>query len=481
MPYSEKTKRILELFEQISAIPRCSGNLDKVLAFLQDWAKDKGFPCKQDEAKNLLIEVPASPGYENAPTVVMQGHTDMVCQKTKTSSHDFSKDPIQFVYDGEWLKAKETSLGADNGIAIAICMALVEDETIQHPPLELLFTSDEETGLVGANALTPDFFKGNTLINLDSEDEGYLTVGCAGGMATEMNIPWNVQPVAGDWQCFQLTAGGMRGGHSGVDIHLGKPNALKVLARSLFYLSQDMDLRLAGITGGSAHNAIPRDAESLIWLPADKAAAAKKKMAEITGIFKNEFGKNDPDILITLEPVDQEAKALSPADSRRIIDLLLVIPHGVFAMSMDIDNLVETSNNLAIAKLQGDSLYILTSQRSSVISRLYALSFRIESACRLAGGSAKSAFRYPPWQPNMDSLLLKKSVKLYKDLFQRDPVIDVIHAGLECGIIGDKKPGMDMISIGPTIKYPHSPDEKLHLPTIDMVWQFLAALLPAIK
>lgn len=474
------TKEVLKWFEEISKIPRCSKNEDKIAQWLMDWAKKHNFSAKMDKVKNIVISVPATPGHEQAPIVVIQGHMDMVCEKTPDSPHDFSKDPIKLVYQGEWLTADRTTLGADNGIAIAMALALALDKTVAHPPLEILLTVDEETGLTGANALEPGFIQGKILLNLDSEDEGVFTVGCAGGVNTTSTLKLEFETIPADFQALKITASGMKGGHSGVDIAKGKANAIIVLARALAALQREkIELRILNLKGGSAHNAIPRDCEAVILVPVKKLSKAQKAIAELEQTIQKEFKNTDPDLKITCSEAEKRnpKQTVTEADSARVIQYMLVMPHGVAAMSADIPGLVETSNNFANIKIDGKALKVLTSQRSSVISRLNAHTAKIESLTRLSGGKAETNAGYPPWQPNMNSPLLDKSVKLYEKMYKKKPVVEVIHAGLECGIIGDKNPGMDMISIGPDLKFPHSPDEKVHLGAVGKVWDFMVALL----
>jgi dipeptidase D len=478
----EKTNEILKWFEELSKIPRCSKNEGAICAWLTNWAKDNHFDVETDRVNNVLIKVPGSPGYENSPPVIIQGHVDMVCEKTPDSDHDFSKDPIKFVYEEDWLTADRTTLGADNGIAVAMAMTLALDKETPHPPLELLFTVDEETGLTGASALEPGFIKGRMLINIDSEDEGYFTVGCAGGINTNLSIPFELKDVPADYQLIKMTGGGMKGGHSGIDIDKEKANAIKLMAQTLHLIRQEVDIRCADISGGTAHNAIPRDIEAFIFAPAKDAEKVKTIAAEAQETFRVEFKNTDPGLHIKVEESREKYdQAMTDEDTRKIIDFITVLPHGVAAMSTDIENLVETSNNLARLRTENGQLKVLTSQRSSLVSRLNALTNRIEAVAHLSGGEAQSGDGYPPWQPNMDSPLLAKSLKIYEKLFNKKPVVEVIHAGLECGIIGDKNPGMDMISIGPTLKFPHSPDEKILIPTIGMVWDFVAELLKELK
>jgi len=477
------TGKILKHFEEISKIPRCSKNEEKLAQWLSDWAESNGFQSKMDNAGSLLIKVPSTPGYENSPVVVIQGHMDMVCEKTPDSDHDFTSDPIKFVFDGEWLTADKTTLGADNGIAIAMAMEIALDKEVKHPPLELLFTVDEETGLTGANELEPGFIEGKILINVDSEDEGVFTVGCAGGINTNIILPIKKEAIPGQYSQFKITAGGMKGGHSGIDIDKQKANAIQVLGRTLFKIrSHNIDLRIASISGGSAHNAIPRDAETTVFFPSEAEDRVSELIAEMDAIFKIEFNNTDPDIIVAIEKSNEAfSQILTDGTSALAIDFIFAIPHGVAVMSADIKDLVETSNNFANINLENENLTILTSQRSSVMSRLHAITNKIEAVARIGGGKAHSGDGYPPWQPNMESPLLAKSLELYKKMYNKEPIVEVIHAGLECGIIGDKYPGMDMISIGPTLKYPHSPDEKIHIGTIGQVWDFICELLAETK
>jgi dipeptidase D len=469
----QKTNEILNRFEQISQIPRCSGNEGAICQWLIDWAKGNGFAVKTDKVQNLLIKVPASLGYENAPIVVLQGHLDMVCEKTPEANHDFAKDPIKLIYDGEWLRADKTTLGADNGIAIAIGMTLAEEKDVPHPPLELLFTVDEETGLHGAAALESGFFEGRRLINIDSEQEGYLTVG-SGGLNTDISVPIAWREVPTHYQLMKINAGGMSGGHSGIDINAGKANAVKVLVQTLHLIRQQVGIRLVNLSGGTAHNAIPRDSEAKVFVSKNDI---KLIVLEAEKTLKAEYQKTEPNLFIKVDACDESFhQAMDLENTNKVIDFIMALPHGVAAMSSEIKGLVETSNNLATVSVEAGQLRVLSSQRSSVESRLDALTDRIEALARLVGGKADSGNRYPAWQPNMASGLLAKSSEIYESLFNK-PVVDILHAGLECGIIGNKVLGMDMISIGPTIKYPHSPDEKIDIGSIGRVWDFLLALL----
>ena len=478
-----KTKQTLDLFEAISAIPRCSKHEEKIGAFLLDWAGKNGLQAKKDKVGNVLIKVPATAGYERSGAVVIQGHMDMVCEKTADSPHDFDKDPIRFVYEGDWLKADHTTLGADNGIALAMAMTMALDKTLVHPPLELLFTVDEETGLTGANYLQADFIDGKILLNVDSEDEGVFTVGCAGGRDTHISLILHYEDAPDGFVMARLKAGGMTGGHSGVNINEERANAIRVLVRAIMQIRSEFDVRLADIAGGTAHNAIPRDAWADLFIPRDSFKAIEKVAAEMEQVFKHEFKKTDPTLKVSVElqPETMGKRPLNMADTGRICDLIIALPHGVAAMSTEMKGLVETSNNLANVKIASSKLEIVTSQRSSVMSRLHALTWRIEAIARLAGADAVSGNGYPAWQPNLQSPLLARCKDVYRKLFGKEPLVEAIHAGLECGIIGDKKAGMDMISFGPTLKNPHSPDEKIHVESIGKVWDFMAELLKSLK
>jgi len=465
---------ILDAFQAISSIPRRSGDEARVRAWLTGWAGQRGFTAQSDAVGNLLIRVPASPGNEAAPSVALQGHLDMVCEKTPDSAHDFARDPIHLVREGEWLHARGTTLGADNGIAIAMAMVAATDTELKRPALELLFTVDEETGLTGATALQSGWLESTRLINIDSEDEGVITVGCAGGVETMLYLPVERQASAG--VPLRLELGGLSGGHSGVDIHRGRGNAIQLLARALAAL-KPLGALVADLAGGSAHNAIPRDASALVTLPESQVPAARAAIAALGATFLAELQSTDPRLQARLVDAGGVAETLTERSSAAVIDFLLAVPHGVAAMSTAVPGLVETSNNLARVSLEGAELAVQTSQRSSVVSRLGAHTQRIEAVARLAGGRAVSGDGYPPWQPDMASPLLARTRDLYRRLFERDMVVEIIHAGLECGIIGARYPKMDMISIGPTIRDPHCPDERLHVPTVGAVWDLLAALL----
>jgi dipeptidase D len=403
----------------------------------------------------------------------------MVCEKTPDSLHDFSRDPLQLVYDGEWLKAKDTTLGADNGVAVAIGLAVAGDKDLVHPPLELLFTVSEEIGLTGAKLLEPGFVRGEVLLNLDSDTEGEFTVGCAGGRDTEITLDFKGAALSEKPAVGILKAYGMRGGHSGADVHKQRANANNILARALRALRKAYPLRLVSLNGGSARNAIPRESEALIALAPEHFADARTLVTAFLRTMQGEFAAADPALGVSLEraPGSPPNEGLSLAETDKAIGLLLALPFGVAGMSAAFPGTVETSSNLATVELQSHRLKVQTNQRSAIMSRLDEITEKIEATASLAGARAASDPGYPAWQPTLSSPLLERSQDIYRKIFKREPVVKIMHAGLECGVIGAKYPGLDMISFGPTIRDPHSPDEKLHVPSLAHVWDLLAALL----
>lgn len=475
-----RTARILDLFQQINQIPRCSKQEQKISEWLCGWAEQRHLEYEQDPAGNVVIRIPASPGKASAPPVVIQGHMDMVCEKQPDIDHDFQNDPIENIVDGEWLRANGTTLGADNGIALAIALVFAEDADIIRPALELLFTVDEETGLNGAKKLAPDFIRGRILLNVDSEDEGVFTVGCAGGKDSEIKKNFSATGGFPQGALYRLTAGGMRGGHSGVDIHKTRANAIRVLARWMDRVHSIAPFRLIELEGGKALNAIPREARATISLE----EAGITVLNDATGVFQKEleieYGATEPSIQLSVGDAggkDPAKKGLGTKDTRHAIDLLLALPHGVYAMSKDIQGLVETSSNLATVRLEESLLKIGMSQRSSIDSRLAAITAQIEAMARISGAEVRIGNGYPSWMPDLSSPLLQRCKDAYRKRFGKDPEIEAVHAGLECGVIGANYPGMDMISFGPTLKNPHSPEEKLHIPSIGRLWDFMSALM----
>ncbi|MCF7919408.1 MAG: aminoacyl-histidine dipeptidase [Candidatus Cloacimonetes bacterium] len=473
-------EKILTNFDKISAIPRCSKSEAAIGKWLCDWAAAAQLEYERDVAGNIVIRLPASAGYENSQSVVLQGHMDMVCEKIPSSKHNFTRDGIVTIREGDWLRADGTTLGADNGVAIVLAMAIVE-EGIPHPPLELLFTVDEETGLTGAGFLEPGFLRSRRLINLDSEGEGAFTVGCAGGRDAIISLPLEYDAASDNSEFLKITVSGSRGGHSGADIHKNHANAIKILARLLYNLKSEFSFNLISIQGGQAHNAIARDASATICIFPEELEAISDNINQLTDIIQQEFRTQDPELTIHLSNTEKPHEMVTEIDTFRAISLLMALPHGLTAMSPDIPGLVETSNNLAVIGIENKSLNMLISIRSSVASRIDALAARISSIAELAGAEVTTSDGYPAWEADISSQLLLTSQKVYSALFGKEANVLTIHAGLECGVIGKIFPDMEMISFGPTIKNAHSPDEKLFLPSLSRTWEFLVQLLAALK
>ena len=474
------TQKVLDIFTEISNIPRCSKNEEQIGNWLKNWASERKLDCKTDQIGNVLIKVPGKNGMENLNPIALQGHMDMVCEKTPDSKHDFSKDPLKLMTVDGWLTADKTTLGADNGISLAISLALADCQDCKHPPLELLFTVDEETGLTGANFIEPGFIDSKILINIDSEDEGVFTIGCAGGRDTKIDLALNFIKSNTNVSNFRVSVDGLKGGHSGVDINKNRADAIKLMARFLNLINNKYGLNIIDINGGSAHNAIPRNCVCDVAIEENNLEELRKEVKDFQEIILNEY-KNEDKISITIERIDSVEKVIDSVYSDKIIDLLLALPHGIYSMSEENDNLVETSNNEATVKIIDGSLQILSSQRSSVMSKLDELTNKIESVCRLANVDYESGNGYPAWEPNWNSKLLDKCRETYSNLFHKEPIVEIIHAGLECGIIGAKFENMDMISLGPTIENPHSPDERLKISDIEKIWDFLTNLFQEIK
>lgn len=463
-------------FEAITRIPRCSGDETRIAAHVMNWAKAHGFTARQDATGNVFVSVPASPGRENAPIVILQGHLDMVGEKDSCSSHQFASDPIPVLRKGDWICADHTTLGADNGVSIAAAQAIAEDETALHGPLELLFTVDEERGLTGAKGLSNDSLQGRILLNLDSEEEGDFCVGCAGGVDTTIDLPIEREP--SDGYGFSLKISGLQGGHSGMDINLGRGNAIQILARALDLLREKTPFALNALQSGDKHNAIPREG-SAVLLFSSSTPDVEGVLERLRDELNADFSKTDPGVTVLFEPCEIPGPIWSLTESSRdkVIDLLCALPHGVLTMSQSVAGLVETSTNLAKADLQADHLHIHEASRSSSAPRLEAARKSLISLAKLSGAIGHSQVGYPGWQPNLDSPVLKIASETYRALFQRDAHIKAIHAGLECGLIGERFPGMDMISFGPDVEWPHSPSERLSIPSVDRYYRFLTALL----
>ena len=472
------TKDVLSLFRQISAIPRKSKEEQKISSWLQSWARAKGCEFASDSKGNVVIRVPATAGFENLETVIIQGHMDMVCEKTPTSTHNFSKDPIVPIERDGWLTAPDTTLGADNGIALAMALMLCENDFVTHPPLEMLFTVDEETGLTGAGALDPEFVHGRILLNLDSETEGVFTIGCAGGMDAVLRLPVQVERPEKFSSVVSLKVGGLPGGHSGVDIDKYRANAIKLLARGLQKIKNEYSVQLISFSGGSARNAIPRDAQAVLRAAPELFGKITETIADLERELRQEHRSLEPNLSIHLEKSETKIQNIISDDcTETLIRLLRILPNGVQRMSADIQNLVETSCNLGVIELKETIFEIHVSIRSSFMSRMQELYESIAAGGSLAGAEVTSESFYPSWIPDTESKLLEQCVRTYRDTFDQEPEVEVIHAGLECAVIGNKIQNMSMISFGPTICHAHSPDEKILISSIEKTYHFLAQLL----
>jgi len=464
-------------FEEILRIPHGSGEEQAIGDYIISVAKRLNLPAKRDGVGNIVVERKASPGHENAEGVILQGHLDMVCEKNSDVEHDFNKDPIQTEIKEGWIQAKGTTLGSDNGIGVAAGLAVMEDDSLEHGPLEFLFTVDEETGLTGATKIEPGFLKGTKFLNLDSEDEGTFTIGCAGGADTEITLPLKREPSNGGELC-RLKIFGFRGGHSGIDIDQGRGNALKLLARMLWQASQENTFKLIRIEGGNKRNAIAREAWADLILESEQLDPLTIFFKKAFEKIQDEYKAVEKEPKFTLEKAEEgKENPLSLESQKILINFLFTLPHGVLAMHPEIENLVETSNNLAIIHTHAEQAEIICSSRSSVASALEATRNTILALGQLVGAEINQPEGYPGWTPNLESSLLKTLKEVYQKVFQKEPKVEAVHAGLECGIIGEKFPGMDMISFGPTIEHPHSPEERVNVDSVEKFWDFLVVIL----
>lgn len=462
------SEKILSIFKEITRIPRESGHEEKIVEYLVNFAKEHGLEYKTDDVNNVVITRPASKGYEDRSTIVLQGHTDMVCEKNAGVEHDFAKDPIRYVIEDGWMIAKDTTLGADCGIGVAAQLAALIDPA-PCGKIECLFTSSEETGMDGAFGLKPGFITGKTLINLDSEDEGELFIGCAGGLDTTAVFNYIPEPLPTDAKCFSVRILNGVGGHSGDDINKGRANAVQLLARFLndCLSSADFKLSLCCIDGGNKRNAIARESSATVALTGDEAAF-KSDWDSFSADVKGEYSVTEPDLSFALESVPAPAFTFDTDSAMRIVRGLYAAPHGVLAMSADIPGLVETSTNLASVKmLEGNKVRVGTSQRSSITSARRAAAAKVEASFLLAGAEVTHEGEYPGWKPTLDSEILRRSVASYKKLFGVEPAVKAIHAGLECGLFLEIYPDLDMISFGPTLRGVHAPGERLDLASLD--------------
>ena len=476
-----KPELVWKYFAEISRIPRPSKHEEAMTKYVLDTAKKLGLSAKADSFGNVVVKKQATPGHENVRSIALQGHLDMVPEKNSDKVHDFLKDPIELVRKGNMLMANGTTLGADNGIAVATNLAIMEDRSLEHGPLEFLFTVDEETGLTGANNLGSDFLESKTLMNLDSEEEGAVYVGCSGGKNTIGTWKVDFDSVSANMQVCELKIRGLKGGHSGLEIDKGRGNSLKIIARVLSALTES-GARVSSVNGGNKSNAIPREADAVIAVPKKNMDEAKKIVGQCLDVLKKEIETVDPDLSITLSEIrSKKAKVMKKGYQRRILQTLSALPHGVTKMSADIPGLVETSTNVAIIETKGKKVNLITSQRSSVATEIDEICATVRNIFDLAGADYETADGYPGWKPDMKSEILKVAKTTYQSLYGKEVLVKAIHAGLECGIIGEKYPGMDMISFGPTLEGVHSPDEKIHIDTVEKFWNFLIAILKNVR
>jgi len=473
---------VWKYFAEIARIPRCSGNEAAAAAYVMDTAKRFGLTARQDPTGNVVVRKPASRGRERTPSVCLQGHLDMVCEKHPGNPHDFTKDPLELVRKGDLITADQTTLGADNGIAVATALAIMEDRGLEHGPLEFLFTVEEETGLTGAKTLQPDFLESKTLLNLDSEEEGELYVGCAGGRDTTGTWAVTFEPAPAGAVPIEVKVTGLRGGHSGLEIDKGRGNALKILNRAAGLVA-DLGGRLSKMNGGSKRNAIPRDAQAVMFVPKAKVAAVVAAIEEFNTVARAELATVEANLAVTATPLKgvRSGKVIKKAQQKKLAQTIAALPHGVIKMSADIPGLVETSTNLAIVTTAKKTIAIQTSQRSSVASEITEIADSVRAGFELGGADVTGSDGYPGWKPNLDSPVLKLAKQTYKQMYGKDPAVKAVHAGLECGLIGEKFPGMDMVSFGPTMAEVHSPNERLHIASVQKFYDFLMGLLKNVK
>ncbi len=470
-------KLVWELFEEITKVPRPSKREEKIAAWMVKFAEENNLEWQKDELGNLIIRKPATSGMEDKKGIVIQGHLDMVCEKNSDVEFDFDNDPLQVYIDGDWVKAKGTTLGADNGIGLAMGLALLKSTDIPHPYLELLCTLDEETGLTGAMQLGTDLIKADILINLDSEEDGAFTIGCAGGMNTSASYKYEMDAIPANHTAYAINLTGLQGGHSGIEIHDGRANAIKLLNRILWNYIDKYDFRISSFTAGSAHNAIPREAFAVVTVAKDDESKFLENIKECNDTYKQEWGTKEPSINLEATPTDMPSRVMTKDMQKQLTTSLYASFHGPLRYSPDIDGLVQTSTNLATIETKDDEVFVLTSQRSSVESEKIDMANMVRCAFELGGAKVEHGDGYPAWQPNINSPILNIAKNIFIEMYGKEPVIEAIHAGLECGLIGEKYPGIDMLSFGPNLKDVHSPDEKMQISTVVKCWNLLLEIV----
>lgn len=464
-------------FYLLTQVPRPSGHLEKVQKFLLDWAREKGIEARKDEAGNVLMYKAASPGMEDCKVVTLQGHMDMVPQKAADSNHDFENDPIQTYIDGEWVRAKGTTLGADDGMAVATIMAIMEDDTLKHGPLEGFITADEETTMYGVNHMAPGLLKGQILLNLDNETEGEMIIGSAGGVNLTATLEYREVETDSDDAAVKVILGGLLGGHSGLEINEGRANANKLMARLVQDAIANFEARLASWKGGNMRNAIPREAEVVLTLPADNVAPFKEIVAEWRDTFAGEYGSIEQALTLEVSDVERPALEVPEEVQDNLVNALCACHNGVFRFIPEVPSIVETSSNLAIVEVGGGQSFFKVLIRSSRDSMREALAESLESAFAMAGMKVELSGDYPAWQPNPQSEIVELMKDVYRNLFGEENRVQVIHAGLECGVIGANTPGIDMVSFGPTLRSPHTPNERCFIPSVEKYYKFVLATL----
>lgn len=473
-----KPSIVWHYFHELTQIPRPSKKEEKVIKYLEDFAKKHKLELKKDKAGNIVILKPATKGKEKVPTLILQGHVDMVCEKNSGTVHDFDKDPIETQVVGDWLKAKGTTLGADNGIGVAAGLAILASDDIEHGPLECLFTVDEETGLTGAHALEKGLLTGDILINLDTEEEGEIYVGCAGGRTTVATFTYKPTPAPINYFWFKVSVSGLNGGHSGSEIHVGLGNANKILNRYLWDINKKYGIMLAEINGGNLHNAIAREAYAVAGVPSNKKEEITVLLNTLVPQIEAELKHVDPNLKMKIESADTPTNIIDKQTMNNLLNAVYACPHGVMNMSADVEGLVETSTNLASIKMaDGNKIIIKASQRSSSESLKNNTVNMVSATFLLAGAEVENSDGYPAWQPNMNSQILNIAKDTYKKMYKVDAGIKAIHAGLECGLFLEKYPHLDMISCGPTITDAHSPDEQVNIPSVAKWWEFLLEII----
>lgn len=467
-------------FEQICAIPHPSKHEHALSQHIQQWAKAQGLAVVEDKVGNLIIRKPATAGMENCKIVVLQAHIDMVPQKNADKVHNFETDPIEAYVDGDWVKARGTTLGSDNGIGMSSALAVLGSKDIKHGPLEVLLTIDEEAGMTGAFGLEAGYLDAEILINTDSEQEGEIYMGCAGGVDAQISVPMSWQAPEQSNASFSLTMSGLKGGHSGVNIHLGRGNANKLLARFLFKYSDELALELVSFSGGSLRNAIPREANVQFMLPAENIDALKQAIESFQALVREELAVADPGMLLSIATIDAPTKVMGEEAQNTLIDLLHACPNGVMRMSDEVEGVTETSLNIGVISTEDESVEILCLIRSLIDSGREEVTGMLTALSNLSGASIDLSGAYPGWKPDTSSPVMAIVRDTYNDIYKKDPTVMVIHAGLECGLFKEPYPLMDMVSIGPTIRYPHSPDEMVNITTVGQYWELLLAVLERI-